>query len=105
MEHRLQRQSQRAQAEHELFLSSSSSPLGKDRGTVLMSEREKGDANRLRRELLKKKRRYGEGEIDGGDGGWWQERKRERRQARERKGERGERGYEGVLHFSQRSCN
>lgn len=44
MENRLERKHQWAQAEAELFLSSSSLQ-GEDRGTVLMREREKGDAN------------------------------------------------------------
>lgn len=55
MERRLERKNQQAQAQEELFLSSSTL-LGEDRGTVLMSERgEKGDANGERRELLKRK--------------------------------------------------
>lgn len=59
MERTLQRKSQPTEAEEELFLSSSSL-LGEDRRTVLMSERrENGDAEGEKRELLKEKVRGG----------------------------------------------
>ncbi len=67
MERRLERKNQQAQAQEELFLSSFTL-LGEDRGTVLMSERgEKGDTNRERRELLKRKEGAGRERLTEGE--------------------------------------